>query len=126
MNRNPDVDALLAALDHPLKEAIVRLREVVLASDPRITELIKWNAPSFCWNGADRVTMKYQPPKSAGLVFHRGVKKVDAPLVFEDSSGLLTWVAPDRAVATFRSLDEIEANLPALQALVRAWMLATA
>jgi hypothetical protein len=42
-----DVEAFLAALDHPFKDGILRVRKIFLAADPRIAKGIKWNAPSF-------------------------------------------------------------------------------
>ena len=41
------VDTFMAMLEHPAKDAIELLRSAILASDPSITEGIKWNAPSF-------------------------------------------------------------------------------
>jgi|GEM_PF-6855606 len=41
----PTVDCFLDTLEHAQKAAILRLREVSLAVDPRITEEITWNAP---------------------------------------------------------------------------------
>jgi uncharacterized protein YdhG (YjbR/CyaY superfamily) len=34
-------------LDHPSKAEVRAVREIILAVDPRITEQVKWNAPSF-------------------------------------------------------------------------------
>jgi hypothetical protein len=35
------------------------------------------------------------------------------------------WVAPDRALVTFRDLGDVEAKRAALKDLVRRWMIAT-
>ena len=43
----PEVDALLARLDHPAHATIQALRALILDADPRIAESVKWNAPSF-------------------------------------------------------------------------------
>lgn len=43
----PDVQAFLAALDHPQKPALLVLREVIRRLDPTIGEEVKWNAPGF-------------------------------------------------------------------------------
>ena len=43
----PSVEAFLAALDHPRKQDILTVRQIILGADPRIQEAIKWNAPSF-------------------------------------------------------------------------------
>jgi hypothetical protein len=41
------VDAFLASLEHPRKQEILALRQIILGADPGIAEGIKWNAPSF-------------------------------------------------------------------------------
>lgn len=66
------VDAHLARSEHPRKAAISEVRAIILGADPGITEQIKWNAPSFCYGGDDRVTMRLQPRDCLHLVFHRG------------------------------------------------------
>jgi hypothetical protein len=78
-NRSPEVNRFMEELDHPLKGGIERLRAAILASNDRITEHIKWKAPSFCCAGEDRVTFRLYPEDRAQLVFHRGAKvKCDA------------------------------------------------
>ncbi|HSF46597.1 MAG TPA: DUF1801 domain-containing protein, partial [Chitinophagaceae bacterium] len=51
------VDGFIRKLDHPLKDVVVKLRSIILDTDPKLTEQVKWNAPSFCYNGDDRITM---------------------------------------------------------------------
>ena len=56
---------------------------------PRTTgsrEHVKWNAPSFCYAGVDRVTFRLQPGNRLQLVLHRGAKVRDdaADFRFED------------------------------------------
>jgi len=121
-----DVDAFIAALDHPQRPAIAELRRIILEADPRIGEQIKWNAPSFGYAGADRVTMRLQPGDRLQLIFHRGAKVRDsAGFQFEDGSGLMEWVAPDRAVLTLRDLEDVRARRPVLQDVVPRWIAAT-
>ena len=69
----------MEGLDHSLKDGIERLRAAILDSNDRITEHIKWNAPSFCYAGEDRVTFRLYPEDRVQLIFHRGAKvKSDA------------------------------------------------
>jgi hypothetical protein len=55
------VDTFLDDLVHPRKAEIEELRAVLLGSSPGMTERVKWNAPSFCVNGDDRITFRLQP-----------------------------------------------------------------
>ena len=60
-----EVDLFIEKTDHPQKQEITALRNIILNSDPEITEHIKWNAPSFCVNGEDRFTFKLNSPKNS-------------------------------------------------------------
>ncbi len=122
-NQTEAVDRFLGALEHDLKEEIAALRAEILASNPEITERIKWNAPSFCDRGEDRVTFKLNRKDRVQLVFHRGAKVKDSQdFVFEDPSGLLVWAAADRAVVTLQEAAEMTAKREALVAVVNHWM----
>jgi hypothetical protein len=111
--RSREVDLLMSGLDHPLKEVIERLRAAILDSNDGISEHVKWNAPSFCYAGEDRVTFRLYPVDRAQLVFHRGSRvKDDADaFAFHDDTGLLRWVANDRAVVTLRDAEAREGDL---------------
>jgi uncharacterized protein YdhG (YjbR/CyaY superfamily) len=122
-----DVNDFMANLDHPLKSEVEAIRAIVKDADLRLTERIKWNAPSYGYDGEDRVTFILHARDRVQIVFHRGAKpKESALLQFEDGTGLLKWVAPDRAIAAFRTMDDVSANREALADLVRRWVAATA
>jgi hypothetical protein len=57
------------------------------------------------------VTFRLYPEDRAQLVFHRGAKVKDdaADFAFEDDTGLLRWVANDRAVVALRDAKDVEA-----------------
>lgn len=113
-------------LNHPLKAEIEAVRGIILNANPQITEHIKWNAPSFCYEGDDRVTLRLHPPDRIQLVFHRGAKaKADDGFVFDDSSGLLHWITHDRATVTFQDMQAVNDQAAALTQLVDQWMKAT-
>lgn len=116
----------MEGLSHPLKAEIEAVRAIIRGADKRIGEAIKWNAPSFLTQ-EHFATLKLHPPKAVQVVFHTGAKvKADArPLKIDDPSGLLKWAAPDRAVATFASMKDIQAHKAALVALVRQWLAQT-
>ena len=123
-NRSQEVDRFMSGLDHPLKEGVEQLRTAILDSNDQIMEHIKWNAPSFRYAGEDRVTFRLYPEDRAQLVFHRGSKvKSDAEdFAFEDDTGLLRWVADDRAVVALQDLKDAEAKQRALVDIVNRWV----
>jgi hypothetical protein len=123
--KKSDVAAFVAALEHPLRDGVVRLRQALLAVGDATTEQIKWNAPSFCDDGDDRCTMRLTPT-TVQLILHRGAKvKSTAGFAFVDDTGLVTWAAPDRGVITFKSIAEVEQHEAAVAALVGRWFVAT-
>ena len=121
------VEQFMQTLDHPLKAEIAKVRRDHFGCGWKMTEQIGWNAPSFCYHGDNRVTMRIQPPEQMQLIFHRGakVRSDSADFKFEDSSGLMKWVSSDRGVVTLRTMQDVEANEAALTTLVREWMKAT-
>ena len=125
-NRSKPVDAFLDALVHARKDEIEAVRALILGASGDITERVKWNAPSFCVDGDDRVTLRLQRRDQLQLIFHRGAKAKDATgFVFEDPSGLIEWAASDRGVLTVRDRADLAAKQDAIATLVAAWMKAT-
>ena len=121
-----DLEAYLDTLDHPRKAEIEQLVSLALAAAPGITGHVKWNAPSFCIGGDDRVTLRLQPPPTLLIIFHRGARaKADPDFRFADESGLLQMVTADRGVVKLGE-GEVAAHANALEQLVARWMEATA
>ncbi|GMT95944.1 hypothetical protein KH5H1_00630 [Corallococcus caeni] len=126
-NRADEVDQFMAGLEHPLKAEIEAVRAAILASDANITERIKWKAPSFVHSGDDRVTFRLAPKGIFQVILHRGAKVKDTKgFGFEDDSGLVEWLAPDRGVVSFPDAKTVKAKKAALVKLVGRWMKATA
>lgn len=122
-----EVGKYIDELKHPFKTGIAHLRSAILAADARISEHIKWNAPSFCYDGDDRVTFRLPPKGGFQLIFHRGAKVKDTKgFSFQDDSGLIQWAAIDRGIVTFSTPDALREAEPSLLALIKAWMKATA
>lgn len=119
-----EVDAYLASLEHQLKPAVVRLRDAIMASDTGFSEHLKWKAPSFVFDGEDRVTFALHPANRIRVVLHRGVTKREDTdrFRFDDPSGLVVWASPDRGVVTFSSVEAAAAAEPALLELIGRWV----
>jgi hypothetical protein len=122
------VAQFLAETTHPMRAEIMALREIILGSGQRLTEHIKWNAPSFCHEGEDRFTFKLNSPTAVDIVFHRGAKVEALPeeRLVEDPEGLIKWATTDRGVASFGNMAEIEQRKTAVVELVNSWVLASA
>ena len=70
MNVNPEVDAWFAEFEHPLKEAMQRVRELIL-TDERMTETIKWKSPTFMYEG-NMASFNPRTKAHVSLMFHTG------------------------------------------------------
>ena len=118
------VAEFFAKLDHPLKDAMAKLRAVILSVDADITEQIKWKSLSFCYNGDDRVTFNIRTDKVL-LIFHRGAKVKESHgsgRLIDDPSGMLKWITDDRAVAEFATFDQVSENETDLRDVVGRWI----
>ncbi len=65
------VDAFMATLEHPHKDAIAALRDVVRGADPSIAEGVKWNVPSFRTHEYFATT-HLRAKVGLGLILHLG------------------------------------------------------
>lgn len=113
-NRNPVVDAWFETYVNPQIDLVQAVRRVILGTDPRITETIKWKAPTFMYRG--NLASFY--PKSAqhvSLMFHRGA-------ALPDPTGLLEGDGDTSRVARFHDREDLAAKEEALRGLVRAWI----
>ncbi|QMV45231.1 DUF1801 domain-containing protein [Cohnella cholangitidis] len=114
------------SLEHPLKKEIEEVRKIILSANDRITEQIKWKAPSFRYNNEDRVTFNLQGKGFFRLVFHRGAKVKDSLekgiASSIDPAGLLEWVADDRAIVKLKDMADVEAKREILVETVARWI----
>ncbi len=118
------VESLLASLEHPHKPAILLLRQILLQADPRIGEGVKWNAPSFR-TSEYFATVHLRTKEGTGLILHFGAKKRERAVAADaiaDPESLLVWLAEDRALVTFRDVDDLESKRSAFTDVVRQWI----
>ena len=96
------VGAYIRDLDHPFKAEIEAVRAIILGASPKITERIKWNAPSFFYK------------EDLGAFHPRATEFAHLVLLFPGGAGvpakssLLEGTAKDRREARFHSLGDIE------------------
>jgi uncharacterized protein YdeI (YjbR/CyaY-like superfamily) len=124
---NGEVTAFLDNLKHSLREEIEYLRKIIMSTDYELTEGIKWNGPNYSINGEDRITIRVNPQKHLQVIFHRGAKVKEQPKerFLSGNYNILVWKGKDRAVASFKSLDEIQENSQIIREIVERWIEAT-
>lgn len=114
MNVNPEVDTFLEKKGHPLTAEIQRVREIILETDPRIEEAIKWSSPTFMYRG-NIASFFMNAKKFVSLMFHKGA-------LIPDNTGLLEGDGKEARVARFVDLEDIEKKREDLQSVIRAWI----
>lgn len=128
MSGPEQVTEFMNNLEHPFKNAIEEVRKIILGTNNRITEKIKWNAPSFCVGDDDRITFNLHGTDYFRLVFHCGSKVKDAsnkePLIV-DNTGLLEWASVDRAIVKFTNMNDVKSKENDLREIVNKWINAT-
>ena len=114
MNINPQVDEFMATLEHPLKDELQRIREIILATDDKMTETIKWGGPTFMYKG-NLATLTPRTKKFVNLFFQTGAK-------IQNGHGILEGDAKEVRVARFHNMQDIDEKEEALKAVVREWI----
>jgi uncharacterized protein YdhG (YjbR/CyaY superfamily) len=108
--RKPLVEAMLQAIDEEC---------------PDLTKIIKWNAPSFCDDGKDRLTVMLHKKDRVGLILHTGVKPKEdkkAPRLFEDNTEILEWNSNIRATIVFVDLTDFLSKRNVFKKAVKQWI----
>ena len=114
MNINPEVDTYLEKKDHPLTKEIQKVREIVLSTDDRITEAIKWSSPTFIYKG-NIASFFMNAKKFVSLMFHKGA-------LIPNDHGLLEGDGTEARVARFHDLNDIVMKKDSLQKIILAWI----
>jgi len=114
MAKHPDVDTWFATYDNPMKEVVLAVREVVLATDPRIDECIKWKSPTFTFEG-NIASFNPRSKKHASLMFNVGARIPGDHPALEGGGETARYI-------TFANVEDVAAKTDALQGVVRAWI----
>lgn len=110
---NPDVEAWFEKKAHPLEDALRLCREIILDADERIEESIKWQTPTFSFNG-NIVSFAGNAKKLVSLMFHRGAEIPGGHPILEGDGKLVRNIR-------FADLAEVEAGRDRLTAVIQAW-----
>jgi uncharacterized protein YdhG (YjbR/CyaY superfamily) len=106
------VHEFMEKLDHPFRAEVQMIREIIKNVSPEINEQIKWNAPSFSYQGASLVTFNLWEKKRIHLVFHN-------PMISKVKSTLLEGDYDHRRMAYFTDQKDIQAKRPALENVLK-------
>jgi hypothetical protein len=113
MAKSTEVDAWFRALDHPLKDAMLQVRAIILKADPRIGETIKWKSPTFVFEG-NMASIDPRAKKHVQLMFHQGASLPGKHPRLEGGGGTVRYMR-------FTHTADVKAKRGDLEAAVRAW-----
>ena len=122
----PSVADLVSALDEVTREQVQLLRDIIGSLDADLTEHVKWNAPSYVFDGEDRITMNLRTKQGlVKLVLHMGATRPEdrkgAPVLLADE-GIVEWASDIRGFVTFTDLADIRAKEPAVRRVLAGWL----
>ena len=106
----------------PLVEGILK---TIIEACPILTESIKWNAPTFCYNNKDRMTILLHKKDRVGLILHTGAKPKEdkkAPSLYSDDTELLEWNSNIRATISFSDLPDFQSKRNLFKKAVKRWI----
>jgi uncharacterized protein YdhG (YjbR/CyaY superfamily) len=104
------VELYMDKLEHPLKKEIEAVRKIIKDASNKITERIKWNAPSYFYQ-EDMVTFHVRPNHHVHLVFHHS-ENVNI------KSALPEGDYKDRRMIYLRNMQEIKKHKKELQQII--------
>jgi hypothetical protein len=114
MPRDPDVDAFVEELAHPLAAAIDSVRDIVLGVDPRIVETIKWKSPTFVFEG-NIASIEPRSKKQVSVLFHQGAKLPGRHPQLEGGGGTVRYLR-------FADEADVARKRAGLEKAIRAWI----
>ena len=112
MATNPEVDDWFDDYEHPAKDAMLRVRKIILGDD-RMSETIKWKSPTFMYEG-NMASFNPRTKAHVSLMFHTGASIPGEHPLLEGGGETARYVK-------FADLDAVNAAEGDLLALVEAW-----
>lgn len=127
MKKYKNLEEFFNDLDDDKRLQVEILRDIILNTEARLEERIKWNAPSYVLNGEDRITFNLMNKQGlVKLVLHMGATRKEdkkgAPIM-QDDSGLIEWSSDIRGMLTFTSIEGINAERASLKKIIKNWLL---
>ena len=112
MPTSPEVDARFNEYEHPQKEAMLLVREIIL-SDPRMTETIKWKSPTFMYQG-NMASFNPRTKSHVSVMFHTGASIPGDHPRLEGGGDTARYLK-------FADLDDVESAVSDVESVVAAW-----
>jgi hypothetical protein len=108
-----EVDNWFAASEHPQKDLMQSVRQIILGADARVTESIKWKTPTFAFKG-NIASFNPQAKQFVSLMFHNGASIPGEYPSLSGSGNVARYMQ-------FTDEADLAAKTPELQSIVAAW-----
>jgi uncharacterized protein YdhG (YjbR/CyaY superfamily) len=102
----------MAQLNHPLKTEAELLRSIIQKAGKKLSERIKWNAPSYHISNTDLLTFNFGDKKSIRIIFHH-------PNIVKIKSTLLEGEYKDRRIVYFKDGAAVKTGKKELQLIIQ-------
>ena len=113
-------------LDPSMGKIIETIRQIILKTDKKIGERVKWNNPSFYYTGEMK---PFDPKEYKREIIVMNLFKERIMLVFpsgakmNDRSGLLEGDYKDgRRITIFKDIKDVKSKEKLLQAVIKKWL----
>jgi hypothetical protein len=114
LGKNAEADNWFGVYESPLKNEMLRARDVILDADARIEEWIKWKSPTLTFKG-NLASFNPRAKAHVSLMFHTGAHiPGDHPPCLEGGGDTARYMR-------FASFEDLDAKKGELEAVVRAW-----
>lgn len=112
MPKSPEVDDWFETYEHPAKDAMLRVRDIIL-DDDRITETIKWKSPTFMYEG-NMASFNPRTKAHVSLMFHTGASIPGSHARLEGGGDTARYMR-------FTDLADVESARGDIESIVDAW-----
>lgn len=126
MQKYKTVDEFLNRIEADKRQQVEFLRNLILSTEPRLKEHIKWNAPSYVLGGEDRITFNVMNKQElVKLVLHMGATRKEnkkGTPIMQDNTGLIEWSSDIRGMITFHSFEDINLKVVSAKKIIKNWL----
>ena len=126
MQKFKTVEDFMDSLSDDKKAQVEQLRAIIVACGYDLTEHIKWNAPSYVYEGEDRITFNtYNKQDVIKLVLQMGATRKEdkkGASVLQDTTGLIEWSSDIRGMLTFTDVNDINTKKDDVSEIIKQWL----
>lgn len=114
MPKSAEVTAWFADCDNPQRKAMLKVRSIILGTDRRMSECIKWKTPTFTYEG-NLASFNPRAKKHVSLLFHTGAAIPGKHPALEGGGDTARYMS-------FEGEADVEAKRSDLENVVAAWI----